>query len=325
MAGRRSVWSNKKIIEASKDFVPVTDEVWRLQRGKDAESLHFQEMANEGHYRGEGGTRQGIYVLTATGKLLASINNLNAEKVLEMIERGKEAWKRTRRKERRLPKDFELPRKRWEDSYPDDGLVLRSFNCDLGPNADRNRINRDHVWFSKDEVKGWLPGYPTLGARHRVSSTIFERLARFHLVDNVRGQTRPFAPKEVEGEITTIVTSSLGGVVEFTIQGTSSAKTDGAWKMGKSDWTPKDDRKYPRSVTTTIRGKGTYNGLTRKITKLEFVAVGERKGRSDLSRSDKDLGPAPIGFFFQIAPDRPSERVPPAFIDVYADWVVDPR
>ena len=41
--------------------------------------------------------------------------------------------------------------------------------------------------------------------------------------------------------------------------------------------------------------------------------------------SQLDAGPAPLGFFFERAPDRAAERLPPAFIDIYADWVVDPR
>jgi hypothetical protein len=42
-------------------------------------------MANKGHYRGEGQTRQGIYVCSPGGKLLSSINSLDPDKVLESI------------------------------------------------------------------------------------------------------------------------------------------------------------------------------------------------------------------------------------------------
>jgi len=51
----------------AKRFVPVTDEVWRLQRGTDPECRFFQSFADRGHYRGGGGTRQGIYVVTPGG------------------------------------------------------------------------------------------------------------------------------------------------------------------------------------------------------------------------------------------------------------------
>ena len=54
-------------------------------------------MADQGsHYgkRERGKSRQGIYVFTASGKFLASINDLSADNVLQMLERGWEAWER---------------------------------------------------------------------------------------------------------------------------------------------------------------------------------------------------------------------------------------
>ena len=49
-------------------------------------------MANEGHYQRVGGTRQGIYVCSPSGLLLNSINSLNPDDVLKMIESGLEKW-----------------------------------------------------------------------------------------------------------------------------------------------------------------------------------------------------------------------------------------
>ncbi len=319
------MWSNPDVIETAKPFVAVTDEVWRLQRGTDAECRHFQKMADQGHYRAKGGTRQGIYVLTANGTFLASVNALDAAKVLETMEQGLAAWEETSADARTLPDDWDLPRRRWESSYPEDGLVLRTLNADLGPNADRKRLNRDHVWFTVGEARGWLGADPAVGDVHEVTKTIVERLAQFHLVDNVRGQTLPFAAEETAGSrITTTVRSRDGDVVAFGIEGTTTAETDGTWKLGKSDWTPKEA--FPRRVTTKLLGSGRYDLSSRRFTAFELVAVGEREGRTNLNgRRDDDVGPAPIGFYFELAPDRPAERVAPAFVDIYADWVVDPR
>lgn len=326
MAGRRSVWSNEKVIALAPYFVPATDEVWRLQRGTDAECVHFQKMANQGHYRAKGGTRQGIYVTTASGKLLASVNALDAKKVIETLQAGLEAWEQAKPEERTLPEGWELPAQRWENSHPDDGLVLRSFNADLGPDADRKRLNKDHAWFTTDEARAWLGEDPKKGDTHDVPRALVDRLACFHLVDNVRGQTLPFAPEEVTASrLTTTVVSRDGDQVAFRIEGTTKAETDGTWKLGKSDWTPKE--KFPRGLTTTVLGSGTYDLAARRFVALEFVAMGERTGRTNLNgRPKTDVGPAPLGFVFEIAPKRPSERVPPAFIDIYgASWVVDPR
>ena len=314
------------MIEAAAAFVPVTDEVWRLQRGTDAECRHFQAMADQGHYRAKGGTRQGIYILTASGTFLASVNALDATKVLATVQRGLEAWKQTGADERTLPADWDLPRRRWETSYPRGGLVLRTLNAELGPDADRKRRNRDHVWFAASEARGWLGADPQEGDVHSVPRAIVERLACFHLVDNVRGQTLPFAPEEVDGStITTTVLSRTDDVVAFRIEGATMASTDGTWRLGQSDWTPKE--KFPRSVATKILGSARYDLGAKRFEAFELVAVGERGGRTNLNgRPKDDVGPAPIGFVFELAPDRPAERVAPAFIDIYdADWVVDPR
>ena len=42
-------------------------------------------MANKGHYQTAGQTRQGIYVCSASGKLMSSINSLNADAVLNEL------------------------------------------------------------------------------------------------------------------------------------------------------------------------------------------------------------------------------------------------
>ena len=44
-------------------------------------------MADKGHYRRAGGTRQGIYVCSPSGILLSSINSLKPDDVLTMINR----------------------------------------------------------------------------------------------------------------------------------------------------------------------------------------------------------------------------------------------
>jgi len=61
-------------------FVPAADEVWRLQRGGDEECLFFQRAVNGGKVITDNRTRQGIYVMSPSGKTLARVNSLDAEK-----------------------------------------------------------------------------------------------------------------------------------------------------------------------------------------------------------------------------------------------------
>ena len=55
---------------AREDFVPVAADDWYERRRNDAEGDFFRRVADQGPRKGEGGsTRQGIYCLTADGKL----------------------------------------------------------------------------------------------------------------------------------------------------------------------------------------------------------------------------------------------------------------
>ena len=157
------------MIDLAKQFVPTTDEVWRLQGAHDNDANIFQEMANKGHYSRVGGSRQGIYVCTPKGDLLSSINSLDADVVLNTVKAGLEKWHELPLTERSLPENYLLnATHRWENSYPEDGLVLTSYNIDLfaDPPMDEERSDRwniDHVWSNKEESRQWLPNHPKVG------------------------------------------------------------------------------------------------------------------------------------------------------------------
>ena len=66
----------------------------------------FQQMANKGHYRKVGGSRQGIYICSPSGALLSSVNSLDPDVVLEIIQNGLNKWNELPQMDRYLPKDF---------------------------------------------------------------------------------------------------------------------------------------------------------------------------------------------------------------------------
>ncbi len=331
MAGRRSVWSDARLIELAKSFVPAADEVWRLQRGSDAECRTFQAMANRGHYRAKDGTRQGIYVCSPAGELLGSINSLDPDAVIATLTAGLEKWKQLPESARLAGSASQVtPDHRWEAGYPEDGLVLVSVNRDL--RVDRGEVkptgerwNRDHVWFANREARAWLPDDPAPGAVHTLPEPLLQRLARFQLVDNVRGQTLPFAPQEIlpGSAIRIEVRQRRGDLVRLHISGSTLAEAKGPWLMGESDWTP--PREYPRTMRLKLLGRADYD-LTRSVfTEFELVAVGEWHGCTINNDRCGGTESGTIGFVFTLAPDTPSERVPPAFIDIYnADWITPP-
>lgn len=314
------------MIELAGAFLPATDEVWRLQGGEGIEARLFSTMADGGHYRGAGGTRQGIYVCTPSGRLLASCNSLDADAVLATLRDGLAAWDAVGDADRRLARAEALATDpRWEWQYPEGGLVLRSSQRDLPPSGDPHdaplpRSNVDHVWFRADEALGFVPAEPAPGATRVVDSALTERLARFHLVDNVRGQTLPFSPGEVAGSrLTSEVVGVEGDALELRLAGRTRAVSDGSWELGDNIWTP--EGRWPRSLETRVLGRAVFDRSTGRFTAFELLALGHRAGRTQLNgRRDDEAGP--IGFWFELAGDAPGDRVAPGFVHVYdAPWL----
>ncbi len=301
-----------------------------MQRGEDSDAIIFQKMANQGHYRATGGTRQGIYVCSASGKLMSSINSLNADDVLRTIEAGLDKWDALPISEKILPNSYKFNvRHRWEDSYPDQGLILASANADLFSDppkqTDRSdRWNMDHSWFTQAEARRWLSDNPQKGDFFELPEELANRLFCFHLVDNVRGQSLPFAPQEIkESSLEIEVLDRSNSIVRIKITGHSKAVAKGEWLLGENDWTP--DYLLDHGMETEMLGNASYNLEQKKFTEFELVAIGKRYGKTEFNGRKNSPDSSYIGFLFILAEDRAADRVAPAFVDIYnADWIVKP-
>ncbi len=325
-----SVWTDPRLIEISEKFIPAADEVWRLQRSKDPDALIFQEMANQGHYRGEGATRQGIYVCSADGTFLSSINTLNPEEVLKTIDDGLKKWEALPIKNRQ---GHHMPKikvtHRWENSFPEHGLVLTTVNSDLISNSPNlversERRNMDHVWFHVTEVASWLPTQAKVGMVYFVPELIKNRLFCYHLVDNVRGQTLPFAPQELKhAEISLTVTDLQESVLKLKILGYSDARAEGEWLLGQNDWTPSYSLNHGMKIQ--LMGNAMFDLNQEKFTEFEMVAIGKRYGKTELNSREFSPDTSYVGFYFTLAGEKDADKIPPAFVDIYnAEWIAKP-
>jgi len=287
-------------------------------------------MANKGHYRRVGGSRQGIYVCSPGGKLLASINSLNPDDVLKMIDDGLDKWNNLPLSERQLPENYKPQTvHRWEDSYPVKGLVLKSAKADVFTDppvqSERgDRWNMDHVWFSKDEARLWLPKDPKEGDTYQLPTILKDRLFRFHMVDNVRGQTLPFAPQEIkEAHVQVKVIKQNKSNIQINISGHSWAVAKGPWLLGENDWTPTHELDH--GIQTNLLGDATYNLELETFTDFEMVALGKWHGKTQNNGRHSGPRTGRIGTLYSLATDSPADRIAPAFVDLYnADWIIQP-
>ncbi len=324
MIARRAVFPDAKVRDLLQRFVPAADEVGRLQRGKDPESLLFQKVAEQGHYAGRSvptSTRQGLYATTADGRLLASINHNDPTRVAAMLEKALAAWDALPETERGAQAGWDgtTQRQRLEGRYPQEGLVLRVTTRDLPrPGAagaaqrDGWRAkawNLDYAWFRSPEAAAFVPAARTLGATRALEGPTLDRLTRVTLVDNVRGQTYP-APKESleRARLTTTVTASEGTRLTLVLEGEARWEQSGTWHIGgQSPPTP-----TKRGFEGRLLGSATWDTETQRFVAFELLAIGTRWGATQYNGRHDDLDANPIGYLFELASDAPHEHIVPA-------------
>jgi len=324
VTARRAVFPDAKVRALLQRFVPAADEVGRLQRGKDPESLLFQKVAEQGHYAGRSvptSTRQGLYATTADGRMLASINHNDPARVAAMLEKALAAWDALTEAERATQAGWDgtTDRQRLEGRYPQDGLVLRVTTRDLerpgaagaAPRDDwRSKAwNLDYLWFRSEEAATFVPEKRALGATRTLAPAALDRLTRVQLVDNVRGQTYP-APKESleRARLTTTVASVKGTRVTLALEGEARWEQSGSWSIGDNGAATATKRGFEGRLL----GSATWDTKTNRFVAFELLAVGTRWGATQYNGRHDDLAPQPIGYLFELASDAPHEHVAPA-------------
>lgn len=295
----------------------AADEVWRLQNGTDAESAFFQRMI--GQKKPGGGSRQGVYLATPDGELLGRINTRNASRVEKMLREGLAKWERMASKSAAGAPEF--PRSdRWESDLPAGGLTLRLFKRDIEPTPEpaMGRVwNLDHAWFSAEEASALLPRQIVVGMRTSVPRAIATRLSRFHLVDNVTGQSLPFAEAEIRRQDMWLeVTAVDSRTIRARLTGQVICQAD-SWLMGLNDWTPR--RPWPRRLETVLRGQVEVDVATRRVLRFDVVGLADWAGRTRFNARRTPSGRFAVAISLV---GEEAAQIAPAFVDVYdAPWI----
>jgi hypothetical protein len=131
-------------------------------------------------------------------------------------------------------------------------------------------------------------------------ATLTRRLARFHLLDNTRGEPNYWRADEVrKASLTWAVTAVTDDEVAMELTGTVLLSTDA------------DPEKARRGYDVALRGLLRYDRAKKAITRLDLLALGEHWGRSTYTPGARP-GRTPLGIAFElVAGTAPAERIPP--------------
>jgi hypothetical protein len=317
VVGRVSAFADPVILELTKTkLIPVCTDDWYTRRRQDAEGDFFRSVANQGPRKGEGGaTRQGIYLFTAAGKLLSFKNNGgNVEETRKQILKALEDFDKLPAAEKTAnvpPAGKSDPN--YDRPLPKDGLVLRVHARILEKKNDLklfdrgtctfqggDRASRDFLWLNADETRSISPLCYSVGQAYEIPNAIRQRVARFHLIDNTRGEPELWKRNELhECRMVMVVDAVDGDLFRIRLEGHTVLATDAMLSEAK------------RGYECKIHGECVFNAKTKQWVKFDVAAVGDHWGRSTYTPGNRP-GRMPLGITFEIADTtRPGNRIPP--------------
>jgi hypothetical protein len=322
--GRELTFADARIIEMVKEhFVAVAADDWFQRRRKDAEGAFFRKVADQGPSR-EGETRQGIYALTADGRLLRYKNHQDPDVMREFLADALSAWKRLPAGQR-AKGALQVPELTKVDSafaptLPKEGLIVNTYVRILDRQRDffvhgscefpgGQRASHDHLWIRADEWQALLPADAKKGDEVKLPAKLLHRIARYHLVDNTRGEPPMWGTNEMrKADVKLIVAEVTPSEVRLKLTGAIVLATNANLKAAK--------RGYEAALTGDLR----YEPTQRKITKFNVVAIGDHWGQGEYNEQARP-GRTPLGVAFELAdPARAADRLPPQFIREGGDY-----
>jgi len=194
-------------------FIAVAIDQAYQRRQKDAEGEFYRKIAGQGPRSNFQSTTQGFYIATADGTLLLYNNNRDPDKLQRLMQQRLQDFEAPSAVTPILPG---TPDARYNPQLPTGGCVVRVQARVLGgypPTTDRwdeifqSSLSRDNLWISAAEQEALTKG--------QVTQSLQQRIARFHLVDNTRGEPPMWKKEEIRQLKITLDGTTLRGTVHL--------------------------------------------------------------------------------------------------------------
>lgn len=269
------------------DFVPVAIDQAYQRRQKDTEGEFYRKIAGQGPRSDFQGTTQGFYIATSTGKLLLYNNNRHPEKVRRLMQEKLREFRSgddTTASPQQITAVSRDPR--YNVQPPGDGMVVRVRAKVLGgydETSDRwqqifqTSISRDNLWITGEEQSALAGG--------QMPQQLARRIARYHLVDNTRGEPPMWRENEIRELTVSLEDGNLTGSVHLQT---------------------KDGRRGYQAKL-----KGVVESAEGKVTRMDIVCLGEFWGEGPYTRR-APKGKFPLAIVFELADGSDvADQIPP--------------
>jgi hypothetical protein len=295
------VFSDEEVVRLLKSsFVPYAGDQWYLHRQQDAEGTFFWKVVDQSHRKDapKDETRQGVYAAAPDGRLLASDHfRPSSEAMVNLLKASLAKWEGLRKTRQAVieaaPQDAGFVRE-----PPKGGLILNVYTrIPLPPPAGKawtpnQATGRDHMWATAEEARSLLPARWEKGHKYPVPKGVAERLIRFHLVDDVRGEPNAWEPQEITSQALTLTVEDPA---------TGRLGLSGMARMAASGG---------RGYDARLQGMLTVDRKQNAFTKADILAWGEAYGEGNYTRG-APKGKFPLVIALSLAGESPADRVPP--------------
>ena len=270
-----------------RDFVPVAIDQAYQRRQKDAEGEFYRKIAGQSRRNNFNDTTQGFFAATANGSLLFYNNNRDPDKVALLMRRAlKDSASGQEKTEPQKTVAEDRMDKRYNPRPPEGGLVVRVHTKVLGGYSDTDRayqkimqqaLGRDNLWISREEHVALTRG--------RMPEKLAQRIARFHLVDNTRGEPPMWKTDEIRSLELNLQDNLLSGSAVLQ--------------------TKEGDRSYECAL------RGMVDVTDGKVTRFDVVAKGLFEGAGRYTRNPPP-GKFPFAVSFMLADGSDiADSIPP--------------
>lgn len=257
------------------------------------------------------GTAQGFYVAGADGQeYVYSIGGRQRDAFMKVLDDGLAKFKAS------PPKPIKLdipPIKTWTRTPPKNGLVVRTISrvspIPAGADVRNSSIGRDHYWIFPEDISEIRN---SKGTSFPMPIKMARRLARFHLVDNVRGEPNRWRYDNIR---------TLE--IEMTRLSASRFQFEGVYKLTNNE----AHGGAEKGIAGRITGFLTLNQTLSKALQFEAFAEGYAWGDHE-NTSGAPPGKFPLKIAFRSVDDEISRSVPPQqsyFWDEYLNPLTSQR
>jgi hypothetical protein len=298
--------------KALTDFVTVAANCRDLQgRSKDPKKdelgAFFWKVADQSHSMAQGGeTTQGLYAFSTTGELYGWMNDRDIPTLLALLAKARAAHAAA------PPKKLTLAEPKPDAALepPEGAAVVRVYSrvkpLPEGLAADdlNRSVGRDHLWILKSEIEAIEKAVEADG-KCEVPRALAARIARWHLLDNVRGEPDRWMASEVKKASFTVTHLA-------TLSGRTRAHLDGAFFMlAKAGKKGEDGRILgERGFEGTIEGELEIDPTKSRLTGLRLHARGKFWGESTYSLN-APKGKFPLELAFVLTGEKEPHVVSP--------------